>query len=77
MERGQYVPNGKKRNTEVLFRNHHITHYPWGECHDWYNILRPLQIGSSSNFEVPLRGVHITVNKLCHITHELPARKIC
>ena len=63
-----------KRETEVLFRSHHITHYPWKECEDIIPI--PFQFFDYSNFEVPFQGVHITVDKLCHITHELSAREI-
>ena len=46
-------------------------------CEDCHCILLPFQFHSSSNFKIPLQRVHITVDKLCHITHELPAREIC
>ena len=56
-----------RKNTEVLFKRHHVTHTPWGEYVEWDSI---------QGENVPLQNVCVKVKRLRHITHDQPARDI-
>ena len=57
--------------SEILFKGFHVTHLPWMEYSKWDQIP-PLP----RNEHVPYQNVEVTVEKLCHITHDEEYKEI-
>ena len=57
--------------SEILFKGFHVTHLPLMEYSEWDQIpCLP------HNEHVPYQNVKVTVEKLCHITHDEEYREI-
>lgn len=58
---------------EVVFRYHHVMHFPWGQNDEEVEHLEGYR---NRGVNVPLQDEVIQVKRLCHVTHEEPARQI-